>query len=371
MLTSIPCLLMRGGTSKGPFFLASDLPADPELRNEVLLAVMGSPDLRQIDGLGGGDSLTSKVAIVGPSSRPDADVDYLFAQVSVDCSLVDTAPNCGNMLAGVGPFAIERGLVQPSHPCTTLRIHNVNTGKLVEARVPTPDGTVTYDGDVHIDGVPGSGAGILLSFLDAAGTKTGRLLPTGRPLDQVEGVDVSCVDFATPMVFVSASSMGKHGDESKAELDADPAFLARLERIRQSAARKMGMGDVAGSVLPKIAMIAPPSHDGEDITSRYFTPWRCHAAHAVTGALCVAAAAVIPGTVPASLLRQNATQSGRITLAHPSGHLQTEVTLAPTNATPPQIRSAGVVRTARPLLEGVAYVRRSIWPHERKPIPAP
>ena len=301
MLTSIPCMLMRGGTSKGPFFLANDLPADPVLRDRMLLSIMGSPDARQIDGIGGGSTLTSKVVIVGLSSRPGIDLDYLFAQVSLTDDTVDTGPNCGNMLSGVAPFAIERGLIPARHPQTCVRIFNLNTGKVIEAVVQTPDGVVTYDGDVQLDGVPGSGAGISLNFLDAAGAKTGSLLPTGKAVDLIDGIAVSCVDFTTPMVLISAESLGKTGHESKAELDADQALLDRLETLRLAAGRLMGMGDVSASVLPKLALLGAPRFGGT-LSSRYFVPWSCHAAHAATGATCVAAACCIPGSVAAGLV---------------------------------------------------------------------
>jgi len=221
MPTDIPCLLMRGGTSKGPYFLAEDLPAEETLRDEVLLAVMGSPHVRQIDGIGGGDSLTSKAVIVYRSVRPAIDIEYLFAQVAVGMGAVDTAPNCGNMLAGVGPFAIERGLVVATDPTTTIRIYNRNTAKVIEAVVKTPGGEVAYDGDAKIDGVPGTGAPIVLNFLDAAGAKTGKLLPTGHPLDVIDGIEVTCVDLSSPLVFVTAAAMSKTGYETKHELDAD------------------------------------------------------------------------------------------------------------------------------------------------------
>lgn len=361
MLTPIPCLLMRGGTSKGPFFLADDLPADPETRNAVLLSVMGSPDLRQIDGIGGGDSLTSKVAIVSRSQRPGIDVDYLFAQVSVSQRAVDTNPNCGNMLSGVGPFAIEQGLVPATDPVTPVRIFNVNTGKVIEALVPTPSGEVTYEGEVHIDGVPGAAAGIVLNFLDAAGAKTGKLLPTGQALDIVDGIAVSCVDFSTPIVLVAAADLGISGHESKAELDANAALLARLEAVRQAAARRMGLGDVSASVLPKIAVLAAPARDGS-ISSRYFTPWACHAAHAVTGALCVAAACLIPGSVASRLVRSRADQPDRIAIEHPSGQLETQVDLQAAPAgEPPVIRRVGIVRTARPLFSGQVLIPGTVW----------
>lgn len=361
MLVGIPCLLMRGGTSKGPFFLASDLPQNnEEERDRILLAVMGSPDVRQIDGIGGGDSLTSKVVIVNGSSRPGIDLEYLFAQVSVDKFSVDTTPNCGNMLSGVGPFAIERGLIPASDPVTKIRIFNLNTKKVIEAVVPTPDGKVTYEGDTRIDGVPGTGAPIVLKFLDAAGAKTGKLLPTGRPKDVVDGIDVSCVDFANPIVFLAASSFGKTGYETKQELDADKELLSSLERIRLKAAVLMQMGDVSGRVLPKLVLIAPP-HRGGNISSRYFVPWNCHAAHAVTGALCVAAACAIPGTIANSLVRLDPSDANKIAIEHPSGMLESRIEVEqPEGAELPTIKSAGIVRTARPLLSGTVYIPDSV-----------
>lgn len=361
MQIQIPCVVMRAGTSKGPFFLASDLPRDERARNRVLLSIMGSPDRRQIDGLGGGDSLTSKVAIVSASSRPGIDVEYLFAQVGVDSNIVDTNPNCGNMLAGVAPFAIEKGLVKTSSPMTTVRIYNVNTGKVVEAVVSTPAGQLTYDGDVRIDGVPGKGAGIILNFLDAAGAKTGKLLPTGNVIDMIDGIPVSCVDYSTPIVFLAAQSVGKTGCESKQELDADSSLLNRLETIRRQAALKMGLGDVSGKVLPKIVLLAPPAADGS-ITSRYFVPWNCHAAHAVTGALCVAAACQIPGSVASAIVRRDAAAPGAIVVEHPSGKLEVRVNIRGSDPDGmPAIDSAGIVRTARLLISGVVYVSGAVW----------
>src|SRR5438067_2429253 len=231
----IPCVLMRGGTSRGPYFLASDLPADPARRDAVLLSVMGSPHALQVDGIGGSNTLTSKVAIVSRSEREGADVDYLFAQVSVTEAFVDTSPNCGNMLAGVGPFAIEAGLIPAQAGTTTVRIYNVNTKRLIEARIATPNNTVTYDGDAAIDGVPGTAAPVHLAFLGAAGSKTGKLLPTGSPVDTVEGMEISCVDAAMPVVIARAADFGKSGYESVSELNADTAFMARLEKTRIAA----------------------------------------------------------------------------------------------------------------------------------------
>ena len=357
MLTDIPCMLMRGGTSKGPFFLEEDLPRDPELRDRVLLAVMGSPHIRQIDGIGGGDSLTSKVVIVGRSSRPGIDLEYLFAQVAVGKGAVDTAPNCGNMLAGVGPFAITRGLVQAQDPVTSIRIYNRNTGKIIEAVVQTPAGAVTYDGDARVDGVPGTGAPIVLNFLDAAGAKTGKLLPTGHAIDVIDGIEVSCVDLASPLVFVRAADLGKTGYESKRELDADPALIARIEPLRREAALRMGMGDVTGKVLPKFAIVAPAGASGT-LAARYFVPWNCHSAFAVTGALCLGAAARIPGTVVYEVARQD--DPGTVVIEHPAGSLETRMSTRNGGTDIPVFDRAGIVRTARPLLEGVVHVAEDV-----------
>src|SRR4029453_12938437 len=238
---AIPCMVMRGGTSKSPLFLASDLPANARARDKLLLSLMGSPDIRQIDGIGGGDSLTSQVLIVSRSARGDADIEYLFAQVAVAQGEVDTTPNCGNMLAAVACFAVERGLVTPVDGITRVRMFILNTHRLVEAHVPTPNRRVTYEGDARIDGVPGTGAGILLDFVDPAGAVTGRLLPTGNSIDSIDGVSVSCVDFALPGGLVSARSLGKTGYESKTELDADAELLAAVERLRRKAATVMGL----------------------------------------------------------------------------------------------------------------------------------
>jgi len=361
MLLNIPCLLMRGGTSKGPYFLAEDLPAEETLRDEVLLAVMGSPHVRQIDGIGGGDSLTSKAVIVYRSVRPAIDIEYLFAQVAVGMGAVDTAPNCGNMLAGVGPFAIERGLVVATDPTTTIRIYNRNTAKVIEAVVQTPGGEVAYDGDAKIDGVPGTGAPIVLNFLDAAGAKTGKLLPTGHPLDVIDGIEVTCVDLSSPLVFVTAAAMSKTGYETKHELDADRQFLDRLEVLRRKAALRMGLGDVSGKVLPKFALVASPTGSG-NIASRYFVPWNCHSAYAVTGALCLGAAASIPGTVAHRVARVNVANPGVVVIEHPAGRLETRMSMrAVPGSDMPVFDRAGIVRTARPLLAGHVHIPGEVW----------
>lgn len=364
MQTRIPCVMMRGGTSKGPFFLADDLPAEREVFDRVLLAAMGSPDKRQIDGIGGADTLTSKVAIVSRSSHPGADVDYLFAQVSVEEAVVDTNPNCGNMLSGIGPFAIEKGLVKAQDGETVVRIYNVNTKGLIEASVQTPGGQVRYDGDTAIDGVPGTAAPISLNFTDAVGSKTGKLLPTGKPLDVIDGIAVSCVDVAMPMVIARASDFGKTGYETKAELDADKDMLAKMEAIRLKASVLMGMGDAKGKVVPKFGLVAAP-RDGGSITSRYFVPHNCHAAHAVTGGLCLAATCGIPGTVTEGIAVLSAGPRRTIVIEHPSGKLGTEFEMAGT-LEKPVIKRASFVRTARPLFEGYVLVPASVWDGKKR-----
>lgn len=354
---AIPCVFMRGGTSHGPYFDARDLPAEPNLRDRVLLAVMGSPDPRQIDGLGGADPLTSKVAIVSPSAHADADVDYLFAQVGIEKGLVDTEPSCGNMLAGVGPFAIERGLVAAESRETRLKIYNVNTGVTIEAVVQTPNGRVTYEGETQICGVPGAAAPIVLNFLDCVGSKCGALLPTGEASELIDGIAVSCVDAAMPMVMIEAAALGLTGYETQ-ELEADTALMGRLETIRREAGRRMGLGDVADKVVPKLALLAPPRGDGT-LTSRYFTPDRLHKAHAVTGAICVAAAVQVTGTAAARVARHGT--SSHVRIEHPSGWLEATLEVSGTGEML-EVRRAGVVRTARKLMEGQVFVPGDIWP---------
>ena len=355
---AIPCLFMRGGTSRGPYFRAADLPADAGTRDRVLLAVMGSPDARQIDGVGGADTLTSKVAVVGPSERPGADVDYLFAQVDIEMPIVDTEPSCGNMLAGVGPFAVERGMVQVDDPETTVAIHNVNTGTRIRAHVQTPGGRVSYDGEQRIDGVPGTAAPVRLEFIDIVGAKCGSMFPTGNPSETIDGVASSCIDVAMPMVMIGSAEFGLSGYETDG-LTADRAFMARLERIRREAGRRMGLGDVRDTVVPKVALLARPRTGGL-ISSRYFTPHTLHAAHAVTGGICVAACALMPGTVARPLADATAARDGRCAIEHPSGLLEVRLrTSGEGNSL--AIESAGVVRTTRKIFDGEVLVPAGIW----------
>lgn len=356
MNSKIRCVLMRGGTSRGPFFLKEWLPESISQRDQVLLAAMGSPHELQIDGLGGGHPLTSKVAIVSPSEHDQCDVDYLFAQVSVDEARVDTRPNCGNMLAGVGPFAIEQGLVQavPGDGMTLVRVFNVNTRSRVDVRVHTCDGTVVYDGTARIDGVPGSASPILLDFLDAWGQVTGSLFPTGQRIDVIDGVEVTCIDAAQVMMIVRASDLGLVGDETPSTLDSDAGLLARLEKLRLTAGQRMGLGDVSKSVLPKPVIISRGSQS-RHIVSRYFTPWRCHRSHAATGAIGVAVALALPGTVANHTPSEFSAGTHHIVVHHPAGGIDVEVTLTGVEKDL-NVQRASLVRTARKIMEGTLYL---------------
>src|SRR4051812_5216325 len=295
----IPCVLMRAGTSRGPFFLREWLPADDTARDEALIGAIGASDLLQVDGVGGGSTLTSKVAIVSKSSQPGCDIDYLFAQVGVGDKSVDTRPNCGNMLSGVAPFAIEQGLVRAQDGQTRVRVFNVNTRSRIDVTVQTPNGRVVYEGSTGIDGVAGTAAPIQLNFLDAWGAVTGSLFPTGRRIDRIDGIDVTCIDAAMPLMIVRAADLGVAGRESPDELDANTELLERLESLRCAAGRLMGLGDVADSVIPKPVLVSA-GDSVDSLTSRYFTPKRCHTSHAATGAIGVATAFALPGTVASS-----------------------------------------------------------------------
>ena len=352
-LLRIPCVLMRGGTSKGPFFLRDDLPAEPALRDAVLIEIMGSGHPLEIDGIGGGNSLTSKVAIVGPATREGADVDYLFAQVGVSQRIVDTGPNCGNMLSAVGPFAIEKGLVPAQADQTRVRIHNQNTGKIIEALVSTPQGKLRYQGDARIDGVPGTAAPVYLAFREASGAKTGRLLPSGSPQEVIEGVPVSLIDGATPVVIARAETFGLTGSETAAALDADRTFMARLETVRIEAGRRMGLGDVRDQVLPKPVLIGAPRQGG-DLAVRYFTPHATHTALATTGAVSVAMAATLPDSIVGGAL-PGLRLPVELALEHPTGRMDVRVERDPATGEP----AVFVMRTCRRLFEGAALVRRS------------
>jgi 2-methylaconitate cis-trans-isomerase PrpF len=359
MQTRIPCVIMRGGTSRGPFFLTSDLPADAPTRDAVLLAVMGSPHEIQVDGIGGSHSVTSKVAMISKSKCPDADVDYLFAQVQINERVVDTKPNCGNMLVAVGPFAIEAGLVPVRDGETKVRIFNVNTQSMVEAIVQTPGGQVTYEGGAAIDGVPGTAAPVGINFQSAIGAVTKKMLPTGAPLDVIDGIEVSCVDIAMPVVLMRAEVLGKSGHETAVELDADRALLARMEAIRRKAGALMGMGDVSKSVVPKMALLAPPRKGGI-IASRYFVPETCHKSHPVTGTVCIASACAIPGTIASKVAALPPAPQGMVTIEHPSGMITLDLDADFTGGRQ-ELRRAALIRTARRIFDGHVHVPSAIW----------
>ncbi|MEJ7137434.1 4-oxalomesaconate tautomerase [Amphibiibacter pelophylacis] len=358
MSLSIPCVLMRAGTSRGPFFLRDWLPAGDEARDQALIGAIGASDPLQLDGLGGGSTLNSKVAIVSRSTRSDADVDYLFAQVGVGHQSVDTRPNCGNMLSGVAPFAIDQGLIEAQGDTTTVRVFNVNTSSLVEVKVSTPGGQVTYEGDARIDGVAGTAAPVLLNFLDAAGAVTGSLFPTGQRIDRIDGIDVTCIDSAMPLMMLRASDLGLSGRERPAELDANTSLLKRLEALRLEAGHRMGLGDVSDSVIPKPVLVSP-GNTPNSITSRYFTPHRCHASHAVTGAIGVATAFALPGTVASG--PELAPGAHGLVVLHPAGQIDVEVTVDG-QGDAATVTSAALVRTVRKIMQGVLHLPGYVFP---------
>ncbi|WP_019629785.1 4-oxalomesaconate tautomerase [Actinomadura atramentaria] len=350
-MTGVPCMLMRGGTSKGAYFLADDLPADPAERDDLLLRIMGTPDPRQIDGIGGAHPLTSKVAVVSPAAAPGADVDYLFLQVGVDEPTVSDRQNCGNLLAGVGPFAVERGLVAAADGETSVRIRMLNSGSVATARFPTPGGRVEYAGATAVSGVPGTAARIVLDFAGTEGSAGGGLLPTGRVRDEIDGIAVTCVDNGMPVVVAEASSFGLTGYESPAEL---AAVRDRVQALRLRAGHLMGLGDVADASVPKTTLLAPPRAGGT-VCTRTFIPVRPHDAIGVLGAVSVATALLLPGAVGRGLA-ELPPPGAPFDVEHPTGVLQVEVDLAdpgPDGAV--RVLRSSVVRTARKLFDGAVF----------------
>lgn len=346
----IRAMWMRGGTSKGGFFLADDLPADTKARDAFLLRAFGSPDPRQIDGMGSADPLTSKVAVVSRSMRDGADVDYLFLQVFVDQAIVSDAQNCGNMLAGVGPFAIERGLVDAVDGTTAVSIFMVNTGKLATASVHTPGGTVTYQGDARIDGVPGTAAAIPLAFADIAGSSCGALLPTGNAVDFVNGVELTLIDNGMPCVVLRATDVGITGYGDCATLDADDTLKARIEAIRRKAGPLMNLGDVTEQSVPKMMLIAAPRNGGA-ISVRSFIPHRCHASIGVLGAVSVATACLLDGSPAHALAVVPDGRSKTLDVEHPSGATSCVIDLDEHGT----VVGAAMLRTARKLFDGMIF----------------
>jgi 2-methylaconitate cis-trans-isomerase PrpF len=370
---SVPCVIARGGTSKGIYIKANHLPADPAERDRTVLAIFGSPDRRQIDGLGGADPLTSKLAVIGPPSRPDADVDYTFGQVSLTAPTIDYSGNCGNISSGVGPFAIDEGLVRAIEPVTVVRIHNTNTGRMIVAEVPVEDGRAKTRGDCAIDGVPGTGARIMLDFADTAGAATGRLLPTGRSREILAtgagDFEVSMVDCANAMVFVKAASVGLAGTEGPAEFDSDPGLLARLEAIRGAAAVAMGLAQSPEEALskcpafPMLAVVSPPAEYRSDSTgapgeggavswvARNMFMQALHKTYAGTGSVCTAAAARLSGTVVAEVLANRPGWGHTVNIGHPCGVMGVEAVVEGQ-----LVKRAAFARTARRIMEGRALI---------------
>lgn len=359
MQTPIPTLFMRGGTSRGPFFLESDLPADTAARDRVLLAIMGSPDPRQIDGLGGAHPLTSKVGIVRKSTVPGVDLDFLFAQLQPNNDVVDTTPNCGNMLAAVVPFALERGIATPQGDTTTLRVLTLNTDMQCDITVQTPGGQVSYEGEARIDGVPGTSAPITINFLDTEGSVCSGLLPTGKVRDTIDGIDVTCIDNGMPLVLLRADAVGRSGYESVAELNVDTELKARIERLRIACGHAMGLGDVTSKNYPKMTLIATP-REGGSLATRSFIPHVCHDAIGVLAAVTVGTACVLPGSVADGVAIVPDGRVKAISVEHPTGEFSVELELDP--ADPTRVIRAALLRTARLIMRGEVMVPAAAWP---------
>ena len=356
MSRGIPCTWIRGGTSKGAFFVADDLPEDTAERDALLLRIMGSPDPRQIDGIGGADPLTSKVAVVSRSGRPGADIDYLFLQVFVDRAIVTDRQNCGNILAGVVQFALEKGLARAGGDRTELGVHLVNSRQIARVAIETPGGEVTYEGDARIDGVPGTAAPVLQSFPEAAGSTCGALLPTGRPVDTFDGIGATCIDNGMPVVVLSATALGVSGYESREDLDANGPLRERLESIRLQAGPRMNLGDVREKSVPKMTLVAPPAQGGA-ICSRTFIPHRCHASIGVLGAVSVATACMLDDGPAADMVRLPADtgeSDTTVSVEHPAGETGVVMRVRRTEDGI-RVERAAVLRTARKLFEGLVF----------------
>ena len=360
---AIDCSVMRGGTSKGLYFLGQDLPADTATRDRILLAAMGSPDARQIDGMGGAHPLTSKVAVVSKSTRPGIDLDYLFLQVWPDRAEVSDQQNCGNILAGVGPFAIERGLVPARGDVTAVSIFMVNTDSKATAFVQTPDGKVNYDGEAQIDGVPGAHAPVNINFEDVAGSSCGSLLPTGKVIDLVNGVEVTCIDNGMPVVCLNAEDFGITGYETPAELEANEVLRARVEEIRLAVGERMNLGDVTNKTVPKMSLLSK-AQDGGLVSTRTFIPHRMHESIGVLGAVSVATACMLPGSVANKIagLTELASEQ-EIVVEHPTGFFTVQMQID--NGGPElKVTKSALLRTARMLMAGQVYVSSSVMENQ-------
>ncbi|MTI18104.1 4-oxalomesaconate tautomerase [Rhodobacteraceae bacterium RKSG542] len=361
--TQIPYVFMRGGTSRGPYFNRADLPEDRDTLSKVLVATVGSGHPLNIDGMGGGAAVTTKVAMLSRSDDEWADIDYFFAQLEVEGDNVDYKPTCGNILAGVGPAAVEMGLIEPVDGITEVKIRAVNTGARVVALVNTPKGALQYGGETEIAGVPGSAAAVNLLFQDVAGSVTGSFLPTGNLIDVIEDIPVTCMDVAMPVVIASPESFGLTGLESAEELDNNREFFTKMERIRCKAGEMMGMGDVSQSVVPKFGLLAKGTKENS-VAARYFMPKKTHPSMAVTGGQCMACCVVTPGTVAQGLVAAPNEVPATIVLEHPSGTM--DVILDYEQGEAFKLRSAGIVRTARKLADGYVYVEPEIWQGPQK-----
>jgi hypothetical protein len=375
----IPAVLMRGGTSKGVYLLLKDLPDNPDLRDQVILDIYGSPDVRQINGLGGADPLTSKVALIAPSKRENIDVDYTFGYVGISEPIIDYEGNCGNISSGVGPFAIMNGLVAVEEPVTKVRIFNTNTKKVIVAEVPVKDGEVITQGEYVIAGVPGSGAKIVLNFLNSAGSKTGKLLPTGHVVDEIilqdgRKIRASLVDAANPSIFVKAQDIGLTGRELPQDTESNPDILIMMEDIRTTAAVMMGLApckDKVSPAVPKVAIVAAAQDytmtDGRcmkaekvDLLARTKAMAVLHKTYAVTGGICVGAAALIEGTVVNEIVGSRPKETGELRIGHPSGVLEVFVDIKLKAKDEWDLQAAGVCRTAKPIMEGMVYVDKKL-----------
>lgn len=359
--TAIACLVMRGGTSKGLYFQAEDLPADKKTRDAVLLAAMGSPDAREIDGMGGGHPLTSKVALIRKSDRPEIDIDYLFLQVWPDRAEVSDQQNCGNILAGVAPFAIERGLIKAQDGITSVRIWMENTDTVATAHVQTPGREVRYDGEAQIDGVPNSHSPINIDFEDVAGSSCGSLLPTGNSVDEVNGVRVTCIDNGMPVVCLDAKDFGLTGDESPAEIESNSQVKERIEAIRVTVGPMMNLGDVTNKTVPKMSLLSAPTSGGA-VSTRTLIPHRVHEAIGVLGAVSVATACLVPGSVAYEIAQVKSNKDGAtlVEVEHPTGFFTVSMDVHTVDGAV-TVKKSALLRTARLLMRGDVYVPSSVW----------
>lgn len=354
-LGRVSAIYMRGGTSKGPFFDKRDLPQDKAIRDKIILKIMGSPDPNQIDGLGAAVTVTSKVVMAEPSKRKGIDVDYLFAQVDIESPIVDTLPPCGNMMAGVGPFAIEKGWVKAKHPETRVMIYNINTKSIIEEIVQTPHGKVVYEGNAQIDGVPGTASPVIMNLFDQVGGKTGKLLPTGNLKELIDEVPVTIIDAGSLMVLLKAESLGLTGLEMGDYFEKHPDLMKKIEKIRLEAGKRAGMGDVKDSVLPKVGILSPPQNAKNNITSRYLTPHTLHVSHAVTGAISIATALKLKGTVAFEVGKQNGQNREMVIIEHPAGVIEVNTEMKETYDGKLTLEKAGTIRTVRKIMEGYVY----------------